>query len=361
MLAFICIISSFICVFSFLLWLPMILKDQFDNFNIFAASVILPNGKIDRKNENNAVGEIVATDIINFGNPQTSSEKSKSDENIEAILQNIPPFELSHGDNEVKYGITECLFGASGSKYQNIFINNKTSLDLNVEEILNQKPDISIKNKAEPQVLVIHTHTSEAYMDKDQGFYYQSFCARTTDPRYNVVQVGNAICQSLEQNGIKTVHDTSQHDTPSFSGSYKRSAETIDKNLQKYPSISVVLDIHRDTIENKEKLKIKPTFSINGRKAAQIMIIAGCDTDGTLAYPDWQYNLRLALRLHKRAETMYPGMTRSFLFKHARYNLHKTHGSMLIEVGSDANTLNEAVLSGAMLGNALASVLNELA
>lgn len=355
---FICFISTIVCSISFLSWLPGILLNKVDRLSLLAAGVMLPDGKIFEEKGDCQVSNIVST--INFGQKNTVLASNTTDETVDNFLKNVPTFELSHNTNEPTYKILECMFGASGTKYQNFFINNKTSFDINVEETLKLPPDVSVKKDGTPQVLIVHTHTSEAYMDKDQGFYYQDFSARTTDPKFNVVQVGNAICQSLENCGIKTVHDTTIHDTPTFSGSYKRAAETIDKNLKKYPSISVVLDIHRDTIENKERQKIKPTCSINGKKAAQVMIIAGCDTDGTLEHPDWQYNLRLALRLQRQIESMYPGMTRSLLFKNARYNMHKTHGSLLIEVGSDANTLNEAVLSGLYLGKALAATLDGL-
>lgn len=364
-LSFLSIISSFVCIFSFLLWSPILFKGKLNDLTLFAASTIFSKGTSKEVTNNtlksSANDKIYIPNVVNFGGGGTWRLKnSKEIEDVDAIIQSVPKFELSHTDGEETFKIVECMFGASGDKFDNIYINNKTNVNLDVASVLNQNPDISVGENSLPQVLVVHTHTSEAYMDKDQGFYYQNFHARTTDPRFNVVQVGNAICKSLEDCGIKAIHDTTIHDTPAFTGSYKRSEETIRKNLEKYPSISVVLDIHRDTIENKERRKIKPTFSFNGRKAAQVMIIAGCDEDGSLKYPDWQCNLKLALKLHKKLETMYPGMTRSLLFKHARYNMHLTHGSMLIEVGSDANTLNEAVLSGALVGKALGDLLKEL-
>lgn len=363
-LAFLSIISSFVCIFSFLFWTPIFLKGKLNNITLFAASTVFPKGISKEVSNNNILkstenNRIFIPNVVNFGGKIKKEIEFNEMENIDAIVQSVPKFELSHTDGENTFKIVECMFGASGDKFDNIYINNKTNVNLDVASVLNQTPDISVGKDSSPQVLVVHTHTSEAYMDKDQGFYYQNFHARTTDPRFNVVQVGNAICKSLEDCGIKAIHDTTIHDTPTFTGSYKRSEETIRKNLEKYPSISVVLDIHRDTIENKERRKIKPTFSFNGRKAAQVMIIAGCDEDGSLKYPDWQCNLKLALKLHKKLETMYPGITRSLLFKHARYNMHLTHGSMLIEVGSDANTLNEAVLSGALVGKALGNLLKE--
>ncbi|MDQ5983083.1 MAG: hypothetical protein RUMPE_00081 [Eubacteriales bacterium SKADARSKE-1] len=359
---FLSLLSAALSIFTFFLSLSNVLTSKKGALRILAASFVLPSGKNTKINVEHVANNGIYTDIISLKNKNFSSNTQNifSDSSIDEIAKNTPIFNWPHEDGESTYKIVECLFGASGSKFENFFINNKTSLDINFGAKLNERPDINIKKDGSPQVLVFHTHTTEAYMDKDQGFYYQNFHPRSLDPKFNVVQVGDAICKSLENSGIKTIHDTTCHDDPGYSGSYNRSAQTIDKNLKKYPSICVVLDIHRDTIENKEKTKIKPTFSINGKKAAQIMIIAGCDADGTLEHPDWEHNLKFALRLHKQVETMFPGMTRSLLFKNSRYNMHKSHGSLLIEVGSDANTLNEAVYSGALLGRALSEVLNKL-
>lgn len=363
-------ISAIISLIAFTIWVPPIFMSSSNKLCLIAASFILPhNHNISDFNFENKHGTVTSekdifSEVINFTNKQSfenkKTENTADDNNILEILNSVPAFELPHSENETTKKIIECSFGVSGIKHENFYINNQTNTPIDIDAKLKEIPDIKIKKDGNPEVLIVHTHTTEAYMDKDQGFYYQNFSPRTKDPRFNVVQVGDAICKSLENSGIKCHHDITCHDDPTYTGSYKRAEETISKNLNRYPSIQVVLDIHRDTIENKEKRKIKPTFTYNGRKGAQIMIISGCDANGRLEFPDWQYNLSLALRLHKEVETMYPGMTRSLLFKEARYNMHKTHGSLLIEVGSDVNTLNEAVYSGALLGKALGEVLNKL-
>lgn len=362
LICFLSIFSAILSLFSLFLSFTNLFYIKKGSFNVLAASFVLPMSKNKNSNTKHVLNNQMYTDIISLKNKSFSDESKNifSDTLIDDIVKDTPTFDWPHQTGEATYKIIECLFGAGGIRCENFFINNKTNLNLDFGSKLNEKPDINIKKDGSPQVLVYHTHTTEAYMDKDQGFYYQNFHPRSLDPRFSVVQVGNAICKGLENAGIKTIHDTTCHDEPSFSGSYSRSAQTIDKNLKNHPTINVLLDIHRDTIENKEKTKIKPTFSVNGKKAAQIMIIAGCDTDGNLGHPDWEHNLRFALQLHKQVETMFPGMTRSLLFKNARYNMHKSHGSLLIEVGSDANTLNEAVYSGALLGRALSEVLNKL-
>ena len=197
-------------------------------------------------------------------------------------------------------------------------------------------------------------------MKDDCGFYYDSFYPRTTDNTQNITRVGQAITDKLIENGINTVHDITCHDNPTYNGSYSRAARTIEENLKKYPSIQVVIDIHRDSLGSNETGKIKPVFKYNDKKSAQLMIISGCDPDQSLGHPNWEKNLRLALRLQKYCETLFPGITRPLNFAKVRYNQHLTPGSMLIEIGSDANTLEEAVNTGYMLGQALSNLLNDL-
>ena len=91
------------------------------------------------------------------------------------------------------------------------------------------------------------------------------------------------------------------------------------------------------------------------------MIISGCDDDGTLDFPDWEYNLRFAMRIQRALTERCPALARPLYFCPRKYNEHMTHGSLLIEIGTDMNTLEEALYSGKLLGDALASVLDELA
>ena len=337
-------------------------------FELFSLSFIMSDGdarcaetKINVGDFN--INEVVHLDIHKPNEPLISDLENNG---IEKVVQqadaypDISDFSIPHKEGENTFKIIESHFGDSGLKFENFYVNNKSGIDLNIAEELSKKPDMSIKKDGSPQVLIYHTHTCESFMDKDQGFYFESFYPRTEDKRFSVVRVGDAICESLKKAGIGSIHDTTCHDSPSFSGSYKRSAETIDRNLAEHPSIQVTIDIHRDTIGNNERGKIKPTFRVGDKKAAQIMIMSGCDLDGSMNFPDWEFNLRFALRLQKSAETLYPGMTRSLFFGPVKYNMNKTHSSLLIEVGTEVNTLNEAVYSGTLIGNALVNVFEGL-
>jgi stage II sporulation protein P len=182
---------------------------------------------------------------------------------------------------------------------------------------------------------------------------------RSANEGQNVVRVGDELEKALNTAGIVTLHDKTIHDEP-YTGAYDRSASTIKNYLKQYPSIDVVLDIHRDAITYDSGEKIKPIVEINEKKAAQIMICAGCQDKGVTDYPDWKINLRFALRLQQALETTYPGLARPLYFCPKNYNQNLSHGALLIEMGSEGNTLEEAVYSGRLLGNILVKVLEDL-
>ncbi len=259
-----------------------------------------------------------------------------------------------HGDEE-KYDITEKQYTGYGTEYDNFYVQNKTDYPLDIGKLLQEPLGFETKNNGDIEVLIMHTHTCESYLDADEGYFYESFYPRCTDNTFNITQVGDAIENSLKEQGIGVIHDRTVHDYPSYNGSYERSRQTIDSYIEKYPSIKVVLDIHRDALGS-ETNKIKPTFVYDGKKAAQIMIMSGYD-DGTMDFPGWNENLRFALRLQSQTETMYPGMTRPLDFGYFTYNMNVNSGSLLVEFGTDANTLDEAVYSGKLFGYSLAKVL----
>ncbi len=209
-----------------------------------------------------------------------------------------------------------------------------------------------------PQVLIYHTHATESFEPFDRGYFDLSGSWRSTDSAENMIAVGEAFASVLSEKGIGFIHDFTMHDDPSYNGSYQRSAVTIKKHLSENPGISVCLDLHRDAIEPSASEIIKPTAVINGRKAAQIMIISGCD-DGKMNMPDYWENLRFAAALADKLEELYPGLCRPILFDYRKYNMDLSPGLLLIEIGASGNTLEEAKYSAELLGNALAELLAE--
>ena len=207
-----------------------------------------------------------------------------------------------------------------------------------------------------PQVLIVHTHGSEAYTMPPGQEYEESSECRTTDCAYNVVRVGDEIAAALEEAGLTVLHDPTLHDYPQYSGAYDRSLAAIENYLQQYPSISFVLDIHRDAISDGEGNMYKVVSSVAGVNAAQMTFVIGTDGGG-LEHPQWRENLKLAAAVQQRLCEDYPTLMRPITVRNSRYNQHVTTGSLLVEMGAAGNSLDEALLSARLLGQALAATI----
>ncbi|MEA4911182.1 MAG: stage II sporulation protein P [Oscillospiraceae bacterium] len=251
-------------------------------------------------------------------------------------------------DNYFTYG-AGCIRNATEYANDEMLAAARGSLGFTVEMDSNK-----------PQVLIMHTHTTESYDRFDAGFYDTDYPTRSTDPAVNILAVGKTLCDTLNANGVCAVQATEYHDYPAYDNSYSRSRETVRAWLEKYPTIKVVLDIHRDGMEREDGTRVKPTVVIDGKKAAQIMIISGAD-DGTMNMPSFRENLKLAVRLQDVYETRFPGLTRPVYLAYRFYNQDLTTGSLLIEIGSEANTLDEAKYTAELLGRGLAAYFRSTA
>lgn len=238
-------------------------------------------------------------------------------------------------------------------------IKNLNQTRIDPAALLGRRADLAVE-KGKPCVLVFHTHTTESYQYLDRSFYTAGFPTRDRDSSRNMVRVGDEICEELERMGFPVLHDTEIHDTR-YNGAYERSRRKVLSYLEQYPTLQVLLDIHRDAIQLSDGTKIKPVAEIDGKQAAQVMIISGCQESGNKVtdFPDWEQNLVFALQLQQKLESTFPGLTRPLFFAPRRYNMHLSHCSLLLEVGTDANTLEEAAYSGRLIGHALALLLEE--
>lgn len=226
-----------------------------------------------------------------------------------------------------------------------------------IEALLKEDSDLKIKDKSKPTILVYHSHTTEAYSLLDSGFYIKSD-SRSKNTARNMARVGDELVRYLEKAGFVVIHDREIHDTD-YNSSYDSSREVIEQFLEEYPSIEVTIDVHRDDITYSNKTKVKPTVEINGKKAARMMLIAGCEYNRVKNFPDWKYNLRFDLQVQNKVNQLYPQLMRPILFSERKYNMYETHNSFLLEVGTDANTLDEACYSARLFGKALGELLNE--
>lgn len=243
--------------------------------------------------------------------------------------------------------------------YSGVYLKNYTSAKVDLKELLNKKINFKINKNSEPQVLIMHTHTTESFMQTDENYYTEDFNSRSTNNNKNMVKIGGIIAKKLNDNGIKTLHDKTQHDYPEYTGSYNRAAKTINSYLKKYPSIKIVLDLHRDAI-SADGGKAKLVTEIGGKKAAQVMLVMGSQTGSIKDHPKWKENLSLAVKLQQTMEAKYPTLARPLMLMSKKYNQSLSTGSLLIEFGTDVNTLSEACYSAEMVGDSLVSLLNTL-
>lgn len=239
-----------------------------------------------------------------------------------------------------------------------VAIGNETSYGIDINNMLSQKPDINIAGDG-PKVLITHTHATEAYAMNGAAFYDKTASDRSENKAENVVRVGDELAAVLEEKGIKTVHDTILHDVPSFNGSYAHSLSTVNEYLKKYPSIQVVFDVHRDSIVYDDDTKAKTATQIDGKSTAQLMFVVGTDQKG-LYNPDWRENMKAAIHFQSCITAKYPKLMRHINLRRERFNGHTTHASMIIEVGTSGNSLEEAVVGIRLAGGCIADYLNTL-
>ncbi len=207
-----------------------------------------------------------------------------------------------------------------------------------------------------PTVLIVHTHATESYTQTPQTAYEEDAAYRTLDQRYNMVSIGEEVARVLEAGGIAVLHDTSYHDYPSYNGSYGNARISIEEYLYRYPSIQMVLDIHRDASDGAGGSQMTTSATVGGQSSAQLMVVVGTDAGGNY-HPSWQKNLSLGLKLTALLERSDPGVTRPVNLRASRFNMDLTPGSLLIEVGAAGNTHEEAMLAA----NALARGILALA
>ena len=187
--------------------------------------------------------------------------------------------------------VVEQIVGG-GTTVAGISVKNKSGVAADIAKALAADLPFNIKiGSDEPQVLIYHTHTTEGYMPYDAGYYNAGDVRRDDTYPDTVVAVGDALEAELTAAGIKVIHDTTMYDYPQYRGAYERSVVTMEEMLAKYPTIKVTLDIHRDGLMVNERDMLKPTVTVDGEKAAQLMLVCGVLSTDTLPHPAWEKNL----------------------------------------------------------------------
>lgn len=228
-------------------------------------------------------------------------------------------------------------------------VNSLCSYTVDTEELL-MEPLIWNLAGEEPTVLILHSHATESY-ENTEG-YQASSSYRTLDENYNMVSVGDRLVELLEAQGISVIHDRSLHDYPSYNGSYENARSSIEKYLEEYPSIRLVLDMHRDAVADSSGDQLSYRVSSDGRQIAQLMMVMGSDAGG-LMHPAWQENMSLAVKLYAQLEKTCPGICRPISLRSQRFNQDLSTGALLIEVGAAGNTRQEALGGAEILAEAI--------
>lgn len=225
-------------------------------------------------------------------------------------------------------------------------IKNSTSYDPDPEELIQQPLQWNLRS-GEPTVLILHTHSTESYTKSKGEKYEESSAFRTLDKDYNMISLGDYLAELLEAGGITVLHDREYHDYPSYNGSYNHARKSIESYLEEYPSIELVLDLHRDASgDNSNQMVTSAT--VDGKSSAQLMIVVGTSGSG-LKHPNWEENLALALKLHVQLERTSAGICRYVNLRQQRFNQDESPGCLIIEVGAAGNTHEEAMVATEVL------------
>jgi len=302
--------------------------EEYDIKNILALELSVLNSS--QINEVEESTEVEITEVL-----ENNEEAQEKPEEIKIELPKVAQTESVSERN---------IAETSTNLYSTVKVKNNSDYELTEEMMI---PDVELNNKKD--ILIFHTHTCESYTPCEIYNYEMTGNYRTTDNNYNMVRVGNELQTCLEEKGFNVTHDITYHDYPAYSGSYNRSLETV-QNLLYDKTTEIVIDLHRDAVGNGDTYG--PTVKIDGQRVAQMMFVIGTDGGG-LEHPNWQQNVKNAIKIQETANKIYPGLFRPMIIRNSRYNQHVAPGACIIEVGATANTLEECLLSVGYLANIL--------
>lgn len=302
------------------------------------------NNQNEEKTNNKMLQRLLKVELSMLDLTKVKEDTKKVEEEIKD-----EKLELAEGKTNTEVVTQNPLEEKYNAQYKNVKIKNETSYEL-TEKIL--KPDIKIKNK---DILIFHTHTCESYTPTQKHLYNQTGTFRTTDLNYSVAKVGDELEKYLNEYKFSVIHNKTFHDYPAYTGSYSRSLETVENILKDNKDTKVVIDLHRDAIGSRSDYA--PTVKIGNDYAAQLMFVIGTNGGG-LWHPNWNQNLKFAIKVQQKAEELYPGLFKPIILRNSRYNQHVTNAATIIEVGSTGNTLEQALTSMKYLSKVLNETIN---
>lgn len=289
------------------------------------------------KTQMSSIKVMESEEETNLNSNTNTNENNVAAQNTESTEKNTEENTTSVAKTDVKTQVItkNPIADKSNSQYGNVKIKNETDYVL-TEDML--KPDITIENK---NIVIFHTHSCESYTPSEKYQYNETGNYRTTDLNYTVVRVGTELEEQLKQYNYNVIHSKDYHDYPSYNGSYTRSLKTVENILKDNPS-DIIIDLHRDAVGARSDYA--PTVKIGDEEAAQIMFVIGTNAGG-LWHPNWNQNLKFAVKVQEKAEEMYPGLFKPIMLTKSRYNQHTGKYANIIEVGATGNTLDQCLNS----------------
>lgn len=237
-----------------------------------------------------------------------------------------------------------------------IYLRNHTTYQVDIAELFYAPLSFDPSSGGSPTVLILHTHGTESFTPDALDWYENTDNYRTNDTNLNIVRVGAEVASALEARGIHVIHSRQIHDYPSFRGSYGRSLTAAEAYLARYPEIDIIFDIHRDAIMDASGNYVRTLAEIPDTQAAQVMLVVGTDHAG-LYHPTWRNNLAFALQLQGEMAAFHPTFPRPMSLREERFNHHLTPGSVLVEIGTNSNTLQEALMAARIFAELAANVI----
>jgi stage II sporulation protein P len=270
----------------------------------------------------------------------TPEAKEAIDEPFLFFLPQKEPAPSQEAPSNIKPTNLSALSGIY-TQYDGTAVANATAYDVSAD--LQKGVKMPSFTEGRPAILIYHTHTTECYRN-DEGV------TNTKDEQKNVVAVGEALKKEFEAAGYQVIHIKEIFNSD-FSNAYSTARARISEVLEQNPTVEVVLDVHRDSISG-NGVQYYPVTEVDGREAAQIMFVCGTDSKG-LSHPDWRKNFTYALAVSRKMGVLYGELSRPVNLREDRFNTHFTDYTLLMEVGSEANTLEQAIYGAQLSARAM--------
>lgn len=300
-----------------------------DNLKSSSDSKQMAEKNVDNENSTN-----------NDGNNEADENKDDDSNSLENI---------EHAEIGLKTEVLESNVNPRYSQeYYGVKIRNETDYKLTNEVLDPTSLEINTNN-----IIIYQTHSCESYTASEKYQYKQTGNFRTTDKNFSVIRVGRELTNQLKSYGYNVIHDENYHDYPSYTGSYTSSLNTVTKLLEENKDTDIVIDVHRDAVGDNT---YAPTVKIGDEYAAQIMFVVG-GNGSSIPHPEWQQNLKFAIKVQQKANELYPGLFRPIILRESGYNQQVSKAASLIEVGATGNTLDQCLVSMKYLAKVLDEVL----